>query len=116
MNYDTATDEEILEHILECFEEDGRLNLNYIDFEVVDGTVTVAGRVSSPEEQQIIGEIMTDTLELEHYKNNVWVDETLSYDDAEETSSPDLKNLTFEDNEIEEGDYSDEDEDEENMF
>ena len=115
MNYETASDEEILEHLEEQFEEDGRINLNYIDFEVVDGSIAISGRVTSEEELQNISELMADTLEIEHYKNTVWVDDSLSYEDPDD-NSPDLKNITFDDNEIEDNEYSDDDEEEESYF
>jgi len=115
MNTEIMTDDEILEHILEIFEEDARLSLNYINFEVVDGSITITGRVTSEEELQIIDELMTDTLELEGYKNKVWVDDSLSYEDPED-NTPDIKGLTFDDDEIDDQEYEEEEEEEEELF
>src|SRR3989339_382967 len=107
INTETMTDEEILEQIMEAFEEDGRLSLHYIDFEVVDASITVSGRVSSEEELQIIDELLGEILGLDNYKNKVWVDDSLTYEDPED-NTPDLKDLTFDDDEIDDEDYSEE--------
>ncbi|MBU0506794.1 MAG: hypothetical protein ABII18_11960 [bacterium] len=115
MKIEAMTDDEILEGIQEAFEEDGRLSLHYIDIEVVDGSITIAGRVTSEDELQIIDELLTDTLELEDVKNKVWVDETLSYEDPEDTA-PDIKGLTFDDDEIDDESYTEEEEEEEEAF
>lgn len=109
------SDEEILEAIQEGFEDDGRLNMNYIDVEVVDKGITIAGRVSREEELQIIDDVMKESLEITDYNNKAWVDESLSHKEDEE-EDPDIKSLTFEDNEIDDEDYSEEDEEEEGMF
>jgi len=114
MYLENMTDEEILEGILEVYEEDGRLNMNYIDIEVADRSVTINGRVTSEDELQIIDEIMRDTLGVKEYRNKVWVDETLTYEDPDD-SSPNLKGITFDDDEIDDQDYSD-DEDEEEYY
>lgn len=115
MDIETMTDEEILEAILEAFEEDARLSLHYIDFEVVDHTIAIKGRVTSAEELQVIEEIMSETLLLEDYKNKVWVDESLTYEDPED-KTPDLKGLTFDDDEIDDQEYKDDEEEEEEMY
>lgn len=104
-------DDEILELIQEQFEEDARLDIDYIDIEVVDGSITISGRVSSEEEQQVVDEIIHDTMKIKDYENKVWVDETLAYEDPED-SGPDLKHLSFEDGEIDDEDYEEEDDDE----
>lgn len=114
MVFESRTDEELLESILEGFEEDGRLNMNYIDVEVVDGSITISGRVTSEEELQIIDEVMKESLEIDDYNNKVWVDDSLTYD-SDDDEAPDLKDIAFDDNEIDDQDYSD-DEDEEEMI
>ena len=103
-------DYEILELIQEQFEEDARLDLNYIDIEVVDCSITISGRVSSEEELQVVDEILIDAMKLKHYENKVWVDETLAYEDPED-EGPDLKHLSFEDGDIDDDDYEDDDDD-----
>lgn len=114
MKLSDMSDDEILEHVLEVFEEDARLNMNYIDVEVVDGSVTVNGRVTSEEELQVVNELMRDNLRVDDYKNNVWIDETLNYEDPED-KAPDIKELTFDDDEIDDQEYSDEEEEEDDF-
>lgn len=113
MNLQGMTDEEVLETIQETFAEDARLNMNYIDIEVVDHSITVGGRVSSAEELQIVDEVMTENLEIEDYKNKVWVDETLSHEESDD-EGPDIKGLNFDDDDIDDQDYSEEEDEEEN--
>lgn len=114
MDFSAMSDEEIQDVVRESFEEDGRLNLDYIDIEVVSGSMTIGGRVSSEEELQIIRELL-DQLRYTNYKNNAWVDESLSYSEPDEEDEGQLKGLNFEEDgdEIEE-DYSGDDEDEYN--
>ena len=110
MNISNMSDEEILEGIQEGFADDGRLNMNYIDIEVLDGSITVGGRVSSEEEMEIIDEVMEDNLRLSDYHNKVWVDESLSQEDSDDET--DLKDLSFDDDdEIDDQDYSEEEDD-----
>ncbi len=112
MDTQDMTDEEILEAIQEAFEEDGRLPMNYITIEVTDGSATINGRVSSEEETQIVDDIMKDSLKITDYQNKVWVDESLTYEDPDD-ESPDLRDVTFDDDdEIDEQEYDDDDEDE----
>ena len=114
MDLKSMSDEEILETIQEEFEEDGRLPMNYLDIEVVDGGVTINGRVSSEEELQIVDEVLSDVLGVKDYNNKVWVDETLSYEDPDD-NSPDIKELGFEDDDdIDDEDYSEDEEDDYN--
>lgn len=108
MNLQGLTDEEILETIQEAFAEDARLAMLYIDLEVVDGAITIGGRVSSEEELQIIDEVMDDNLQVEDYRNKVWVDETLGVDDADDDAT-DVKDLDFDDDDIDDQEYEEED-------
>ncbi|MCP5463578.1 MAG: BON domain-containing protein [Deltaproteobacteria bacterium] len=114
MRIETMQDEEILEAMLEAFEEDGRLSMNYIDIEVVDGSITLSGRVSSQEELEVIDEVLED-LDIEDYKNKVWVDETLNFEDSDD-ESPNLKGMNFDDDEIDDQEYSDDDDEEEEII
>lgn len=108
MNLQGMTDEEILESIQEAYAEDARLNMAYIDIEVIDGAITLNGRVSSEEEMQIIDEVMEDNLQIEDYRNKIWVDDTLGLDESDD-NAPDIKDLDFEDDdEIDEQEYDDE--------
>lgn len=107
VDFSSMTDDEIQEAVTEAFEEDGRLNLDYIDFEVVSGSMTVSGRVSSDDELQIAGEIL-EQLGYANYKNDIWVDEALGLSEAEEDENQ-VKDLNFDgDGDIEE-DYSGDD-------
>lgn len=111
MDFASMSDDEIQDVVREAFEEDGRLNLDYIDIEVVSGSMTISGRVSSDEELQIIEELL-DQLRFSNYKNKAWVDESLSLSEPEEDEDQ-LKGLNFgEDGDEIEEDYSDDDEDE----
>jgi hypothetical protein len=108
MDFKGMTDDEMLENILEVIEEDGRLNMAYLDIEVVDAGVTYSGRVSSEEELQIISELMRDTFKIADFANNVWVDETLILEDHDDTGT-DFKGLDFDDGDIDDEEYSDDD-------
>lgn len=111
-NLSNMNDDEILETIQEAFEEDGRLNMDYLDFEVVNGSVTISGRVASDDELRIVAEVL-DLTDVENYKNKVWVDENMELEDADEDDNG-FKGLSFDDDdEIEEQDYSGEDDDDE---
>lgn len=105
-------DEELLETILEEFEEDGRLSMTYIDIEVADGAITIDGRVTSEEELQVIDEVMIDVLEIRDYHNKVWVDDSLTYEDHNE-DGPGIKDLAIDSDDIDDQDYSEDEEEEE---
>lgn len=110
MAMESYEDEELMESILEGFEDDGRINMNYIDVEVVDGSITVSGRVSSDEEMTVIEEVM-EGLKIKDYNNKVWIDDTLSYegndDEADKMKGVDIDD----DDDIDDQDYEDEEED-----
>jgi hypothetical protein len=115
MDISNMADDEITESIQEAFEEDGRLDTDYFDIEVVNGSVTLSGRVASDDELQIVEEIL-EQLDIENYKNKIWVDENLGAeeDDEEDTN---FKGLSFDDDdEIEDTEYSGEDDDEEDLM
>ena len=112
MLMENMIDEEILEGILEGYEEDGRLNMHYLDVEVSERSVTINGRVTSEDELRIIDEVMREILGVQEYRNKVWVDETLTYEDTDD-NSPNLKGITFDDDEIDNQDYSNEEDEEE---
>lgn len=101
-------DEELLETVLEAFEDDGRLDLDYIDVEVVDESITLSGRVSSEEELEIVDEVMQG-IKIADYLNNIWVDESLGLENADQDEA-DLKAVQF-DEEIDDEYDSDDDDD-----
>ena len=110
MDFNGMGDDEILEAISETFEEDGRLNLDYLDFELVSGSLTVSGRVSSEDELQIIEEIL-EQLKFTNYKNDAWVDETLIFTESEDDRSFTSGLSLHDDGEIDDDDYESDDED-----
>ena len=114
IDFSSMSDDEILEAITETFEEDGRLNLGYLDIEVVSASLTISGRVSSDEELQIIEELL-EQVGYTNYKNDAWVDEALGMSEAEDDEDNNYKGLNFEEDgdDIEE-DYSNDDDDEYN--
>lgn len=110
MDFNSLSDDEILETVLEAFEDDGRLDLDYIDIEVVGGSMTLSGRVSSEEELQMIEEIL-DHIKFTNYKNKVWVDETLIGGEVDDDETK-FNGLEFsDDDDIEEDFEKDDDED-----
>lgn len=84
MSFDGLSDEEIVDHVLEYFEEDGRVQSEFIKVESVDGKLFLSGRVPTDEQLQIVEDIMNDVLEVEHYENNIWVDDSLAFDGSED--------------------------------
>jgi hypothetical protein len=111
MDFSKMKDDEIVETIMEIFDEDGRLNMDYIDIESQDGALTLSGRVSSEEELQIIDEIMNENVGAEAYKNKVWVDESLISEDEDDDVN--VKGLNFDDDgDLDDQDYSSDEEDE----
>lgn len=113
MATDTAKDEEILDNILEAFEDDGRLDMDYVDVEVVDGSIRLGGRVSTEEEMEIVDEVMQG-IKINDYTNKIWVDESLALDNADDDNGG-LKHLQFDDEDLEESEYEDDDDDSELM-
>ena len=113
MDISKLTDDELAEQIQETFEEDGRLVMDYIDITAQDSIVNISGRVSSEEELQIIEELLNETVGVEAYKNKVWVDESLVYDDDDD--EVDVRGMNFDDDgDLDDQDYSgNEDEDQE---
>jgi len=97
MARDDMTDEELLETIQESLNEDPRVNTAFVELEVVKGKPIINGRVANDEQIQVIDEIMTDVLEIEKYDNNVWVDDELAFDSAEDKD--DVEELSFEEEE-----------------
>ncbi|HBF13339.1 MAG TPA: hypothetical protein DDW49_08170 [Deltaproteobacteria bacterium] len=89
MSYDDLTGEEFIDVIKDAMKEDGRVRVDFVEFEMNKGRPVLAGRVASDEDLLIVDEIMTDTLEIDDYDNNIWVDDSLSFeardDDEEET-------------------------------
>lgn len=97
MARDDMTDEELSETIMESLKEDPRVDTDYIELEVVKGKPILNGRVASDDQIQAIDEIMTDVLEIEKYDNNVWVDDELAFDSADEKD--DVEELSFDEEE-----------------
>lgn len=110
VNISKMSDEEIIETLLEAYEDDGRLNMDYIEFEVVNSDISIKGRVTSEEELQMIEEIMKD-LKIADYTNTLWVDDTLAFGDkGDEDSGFGGSGLPISDGDELEEDYSNDDE------
>lgn len=103
-------DDEILETLQEAFEDDGRLEMDYIDFEVVNASITISGRVSSEDELQIIDDIMKE-IKITDYTNNAWVDDTLIFGerDDDESAFAGTGITTFDDDDDIDDDYKEDD-------
>lgn len=84
MSHEELSDEEMVEFILESLEEDGRVRTDYLDVECVGGRPSLAGRVASDEEMELIDEILNDVLNIHDYENTVWVDDTLAFEKVPE--------------------------------
>ncbi len=104
MAKEKMTDEELQEFIMDGLKEDPRVDAAYLELEVVKGKPILNGRVASDEQVQILDEIMTDVLDVEKYDNNVWVDDELAFDGADEKD--DVEELSFDDEEDMEPDDS----------
>lgn len=107
---ENSRDEEMLEGILEGFEDDGRLDMDYLDVEVVDESITLSGRVSSEEELEMVDEVMVG-LKIKDYTNNIWVDDTLGF--AADGDDTEFRGLEIDDGDIDDDDYDDDDDDDE---
>ena len=89
MNKHGLSDEELVEMIVEHFEEDGRLRMDVLQVDAHQGRPAIRGRVRSDEEIQIIDEILNDVLDIHEYDNNVWVDDSLAFETPDEESDDD---------------------------
>lgn len=113
MSLKDLTDEEIVEMILEQLEEDGRILTEHLRVECADGRVSIAGRVASDEEIEIVNEIFNDVLDIHEYENHLWVDDTLAFKAGDEDEEEEPVELEEEEEELEEDDSTLNDEDEE---
>lgn len=111
MSYDeNMSDDAIVEMINEQLAEDGRVNLDYVSVESINGKPVLTGRVGSDEELDIIDEVLTDVLEIEKYDNNIWVDDALAFEGNEAVRRK-KKNRGEEDDDFEEDEESADDDD-----
>jgi hypothetical protein len=74
-DFQNMTDDEIREVVLEHLREQDNLELDDIDVQVADGTVTLAGRVGTDNEVQVAGSVLDDVLGIDSYVNDLVVDE-----------------------------------------
>lgn len=111
MNYRDLSDEEIVELIMEHLEEDNKVNTDFVNIECVNQKPILSGRVSNDKELQLIDEIMNDVLEIHAYENNIWVDDTLAFDNVDDLEDDDVS--LDEDDDLDEEDPLDEDDEDE---
>lgn len=84
MSYQDLSDREIVELITESLEENGKINLEFVEVECINGRPHLAGRVSTDAEIQLIDEILNDVLDIHNYENNIWVDDTLAFENSDD--------------------------------
>lgn len=100
------SDEELIELIVEQFEDDGRLRLDVLEIDSHRGRPVIRGRVRNDSEIQVIDEILNDVLDIHDYENTVWVDDSLAFEtpDEESDEDPPLEEEEEEEEELEEDD------------
>ena len=84
MSAQDLSDKEIVDLIVESLEDNGRINLEFVEVECIKGRPVLAGRVSSDAEIQLVDEILNDVLDIHEYENNMWVDDTLAFEKTED--------------------------------
>lgn len=114
MSYQDLSDREIAELIVETLEENGRINLEFVEVECVKGRPHLLGRVSSDAEIQLIDEIIGDVLDIHDYENSVWVDDTLAFEKTDdEDKDLDADDDDADDDNLHDDNLGDDDADEE---
>lgn len=73
-DFEQMTDDEVREVVLEHLREQPNLDVDDIDIAVLDGRVTLSGRVGTDEEVQVAGSILDDVLGIDRYSNELVVD------------------------------------------
>ncbi|MFW6079085.1 MAG: BON domain-containing protein, partial [Gemmatimonadota bacterium] len=86
---DDMDDEEIEDLILEEFDTYPELDADVLDVRVEDGFVTLAGRVGTEEELQLVEHVVSDLLGIANYSNEVIVAELAraEYDEAADVAA-----------------------------
>lgn len=73
-DFDTMTDDEIRQVVVEHLREYPNLDADWIDVDVKDGMVTLSGRVGTDAEVRVAGSVVDDVLGIERYSNELMVD------------------------------------------
>ncbi len=84
MSHQDLSDKEIVDLIVESLEDNGRINLEFVEVECVKGRPVLSGRVAKDVEIQLVDEIVNDVLDIHDYENNIWVDDTLAFENTED--------------------------------
>ena len=70
--------------IVESLEEDGRVKMDFLHIDCQRGKPVISGRVVNDEALHIIDEVLSDVLDIDHFENTAWVDDTLAFDGNED--------------------------------
>jgi osmotically-inducible protein OsmY len=73
-NLDDLTDDELRDVVREHLREHGGVDVDSITVHVEDGVVNLAGRVGTEAEARMAERIVTDTLGIERFENELAVD------------------------------------------
>ncbi|MDB4878007.1 MAG: transport-associated protein [Gemmatimonadetes bacterium] len=73
---DDLDDRELRDLVREHLAAHNALDIDDLTIQVKDGTVILEGRVGTDGERQIAEHVVTDTLGIEKYENNIFVDQT----------------------------------------
>lgn len=69
------TDAELYDLVLQKLREYPNLDVGWMDVQVNDGFVTLAGRVGTAEEVQVAEQVIHDIIGIQNYSNELMVDE-----------------------------------------
>lgn len=70
------TDDEIRDLVIQQLNEYPNIDAGWIDVQVKDGLVTLAGRIGTDNEYRVAEEIVHDVIGIQNYSNELMVDET----------------------------------------
>jgi len=76
-NLEDLTDDELRQLVLDQFREHPNLGASEVDVVVIEGHVTLTGRVGTDGEVQVATALLDDVLGLERYTNDLVVDEIM---------------------------------------
>lgn len=82
-NPEDMTDDDLYDTVVQLFREHPNLDADWIDVEVKDGVITLSGRVGTDGEIMVAESVLSDTLGVESYVNQLVVDSTHRADQPE---------------------------------
>lgn len=91
MSYEDLSPDDLVEHVLEALDDDGRIRTDMLVIEYINDKLVVSGRVSSDDEIDLIDELLSEDLEIQDFINKVWVDDTLVFEGSSGESSDDIR-------------------------